>query len=546
MIMFSALILSVVLTVAMIPVSIAFAGKMRMVDTPDERKIHAAPIPRCGGIAMAVGTASPLILWYSQDPFMQALLMAAGTIVFFGALDDCFDISPRWKFLGQIISSLLIIVWGGIQISSLGTLLPEGVFLPHSLSWPFTLLVLVGVTNAVNLSDGLDGLAGGVSLLNVCFLSYLAYVVGNIEIATAAVALFGAIFAFLRFNTHPASIFMGDAGSQMLGFATVALALKLTQWRAELISPVLPLLLFGLPVLDTLTVMFTRIRAGGSPFAPDRRHFHHRLLQLGLTHREAVLAIYGLQGFFLLLAFLLRFQTAWVILLTYISCCLTILGFFAYASRAKELHRSVTPTMGLRRWFQAVREQHRVQRFLHPAFCFLFYSLVLYTGLTPAPLEQQSALLVILVAAILATTWRFRPDFAVRLARIIVYIACPFAIYSGQFNAEFSEWDSYDRVLSWCFILQLLLGISLSLFSTRQKGIWNTPLDFLLVTIMILIPNLAEISFNAQKVGMIGLKSVVLMLSFEVLVAESRGSRRGLMMALLASLVIFAVRSLAV
>ena len=181
-----------------------------------------------------------------------------------------------------------------------------------------TFLFLVGVTNAVNLSDGLDGLAGGMSLLCLCAIALLAAVSGNALVVTLALIECGAILGFLRFNTHPAQIFMGDSGSQLLGFSIGVLAILATQGESTSVSAALPLLLLGLPILDTLAVMWQRVRAGRSPFSSDRNHLHHKLLALEFAHAEAVAVVYLLQVALFLVAYFLRFESDLVILAVFL------------------------------------------------------------------------------------------------------------------------------------------------------------------------------------------------------------------------------------
>jgi len=171
----------------------------------------------------------------------------------------------------------------------------------------------VGITNAVNLADGLDGLAGGITMITFLCICALAFRSGDASIAIMSLAMLGALFGFLSFNTYPASIFMGDAGSQFLGFVSIVLPLKMCQDYSPL-SPVLPLLIVGLPVIDTLIVMSERIRSGRSPFVADNNHFHHKLLGIGLFHTEAVFIIYLLQSVFVLSAYVFRFYSDWFIL----------------------------------------------------------------------------------------------------------------------------------------------------------------------------------------------------------------------------------------
>jgi UDP-GlcNAc:undecaprenyl-phosphate GlcNAc-1-phosphate transferase len=294
MVFLSTLLMAVLITIALIPLFSRFAVYGNVLDLPNERKVHSTPIPRSGGLGMAVGVIVPLLLWNRADQVSLAFAAGAAVLVAFGLFDDFRGLSPRDKFVGQVLAASVAILFGGVKIKTLGILLPDGVVLPDPIAVPLTLLAIVGVTNAINLADGLDGLAGGICLLIFCCIGFLAYLEGNQAIGLIALSLGGAIFGFLRFNTHPATVFMGDAGSQLLGFSAITLSLALTQGQTAF-SPLLPLVLVGFPVLDTLTVMFTRIAQGRSPFAADKNHFHHNLMGIGLLHAESVLFIYAIQ-----------------------------------------------------------------------------------------------------------------------------------------------------------------------------------------------------------------------------------------------------------
>lgn len=220
---------AVLLTVVAVPFLSRLAPRLGLVDVPNGRKVHDRPIPRVGGLAMVLGVFAPTIYWSGGDRLVIGYLAGAAVLVAFGAADDCLDLRPRWKLLGQFIASLVVIFYGGVKIATLGALLPDDILLPVWISVPLTVIAIIGVTNAINLADGLDGLAGGISLLSISCIGYLAYLEGDINIGLIALALAGAIFGFLRFNTYPATIFMGDAGSQFLGFSAITIALALTQ-----------------------------------------------------------------------------------------------------------------------------------------------------------------------------------------------------------------------------------------------------------------------------------------------------------------------------
>jgi UDP-GlcNAc:undecaprenyl-phosphate GlcNAc-1-phosphate transferase len=229
MIFFSTLFISMFITIVLIPIFKDLAVKVNVMDVPNDRKVHSYPMPKSGGIAMALGAFVPVLLWAPGGEFVRAVLIGAAIVILFGLIDDVRDLEWKTKLAGQCAAALVVILYGGVKIKSLGMLLPDDVFLPDWFAIPFTLIAIVGVTNAINLSDGLDGLAGGVSLLSFICIGYLAHCRGNIVIALLSVAILGAIFGFLRFNTYPATLFMGDAGSQLLGFLAVTLSLALTQ-----------------------------------------------------------------------------------------------------------------------------------------------------------------------------------------------------------------------------------------------------------------------------------------------------------------------------
>ena len=188
--------------------------------------------------------------------------------------------------------------------------------LPDWISIPVTLLVVVAVTNAINLSDGLDGLAGGISLLTFLCLGYLAYLYKFQALETMSVAMIGAIFGLLRYNTHPAVVFMGDSGSQLLGFFAITISLALTQESSQL-SPFLPLFIIGLPVIDTLWVIVRRITLGKSPFIADKNHLHHKLMSMGLYHSESVVSIYLFHAILVCMAFIFRSKSDGFLLTLY-------------------------------------------------------------------------------------------------------------------------------------------------------------------------------------------------------------------------------------
>ncbi len=327
-----AALIALSITTACTPALLRWAPRVGLTDRPGARKIHDVPVPRVGGIAMAAGILVPTFLTTPLSPAIVGFLAGVLVLLAFGVWDDRYDLNYRMKFLGQFLAVGLCMVVGDVRIEWLT--LGGRVMLPEALSWALTFVFLVGVTNAVNLADGLDGLAGGLALLCLCALAVLGTITGNFTVTAIALIESGAILGFLRFNTHPARVFMGDGGSQMLGFSIGVLAILATQGEGSALSAALPLLLLGLPILDTLTVMVRRVVAGRSPFSSDRNHIHHRLLDLGFAHREAVILVYCLQVGLFLLAYYLRFDSDLVIGGAFVAFAASVLVALHWAGRS--------------------------------------------------------------------------------------------------------------------------------------------------------------------------------------------------------------------
>ncbi|MCQ8128655.1 glycosyltransferase family 4 protein [Methylomonas rivi] len=329
--LFLSFTLSTLISVLLMPFLIKSAKYLGMLDEPDERKVHTQAIPRCGGLGLSFATLTTILILAPLEQPFSSLLIGGAIIVLFGLLDDIFNLNYKWKFLGQFIA-VIFVLQQGIYLKFLPFFGLDDA--PLWIAYPLSFIFVVGVTNAVNLSDGLDGLAAGIMLMTLAAVAFFADYVGGKDLALIALAIIGGILGFLRFNSHPAVVFMGDTGSQFIGFMAAFLCIYLVENVYVTLNPALPLLLLGLPVLDTLMVMSQRIYIGKSPFSPDKRHIHHRLLALGFSHAEAVSCIYALQSVFLLAAFILRYQSDLAVLGCWGLICASILLFFLWSAQA--------------------------------------------------------------------------------------------------------------------------------------------------------------------------------------------------------------------
>ena len=291
------------------PLAIAVARKLKVVDIPNERKVHSAAIPRMGGVAIygafVLGT---LALGLYTRP-VAALLLASSLVMLVGWVDDVRGISPKLKLLGQLIASLVLIK-GGFFVQFItnpftdGGLISLGIF-----TIPVTILWLCGISNAVNLVDGLDGLSAGVSAIAALTMAVVCFVQGQVQTAALAAVLAAAAFGFLRYNFYPARTFMGDCGSLFLGFVLGALAIMGLSKGATIVSIFIPFIIMGIPIFDTCFAIIRRLFQHKPIFEADKGHLHHSLLSLGLSHRQTVLAIYAISAIMGLAAVMLALLT---------------------------------------------------------------------------------------------------------------------------------------------------------------------------------------------------------------------------------------------
>jgi len=513
-----------------------------LVDFPDSRKVHTRPVPRIGGLATALGAFVPVILWATADGFVRAYLAGAGVLVAFGLLDDFKGLGYKAKFAGQMIAALIIVFYGGVRISSLGTLLPGAVQVPEWSAIVLSLVAVIGVTNAINLADGLDGLAGGISLLGFCCIGYFAYLQGNVDVMLLSMSLAGAIFGFLRFNTHPASLFMGDTGSQLLGFSAVVFAVKITQGESSL-SPVLPLIILGFPILDTLTVMVERVRKGRSPFSPDKNHFHHQLMSIGFTHAEAVFTIYVIQATMIISAIFLKYYTDWVLMLFYTVFSALIIAAFAVAKRTGfRLIRKPLIDFDFTGCLRIINDRSWVIRISFTLVKIIIPMFLISSCFLPARIPREVALISSCLGLCILASLLF---FSNRLGfwlRIALYPTVPLILYLVEEGRVGWMSEKMFNLYHLSFGIIALFGLLTTKFSRRMKGFRVTTMDFLIIFIAIVIPNLPDQSIQSYHLGFLAVEIIVLLFSIEVLITELREKFNVLIASALMALAVIGMR----
>ena len=291
----AALLAAALVALIFTPMVRALAFRVGAVDVPkDTRRMHDHPIPRMGGLAIFFGFMLSVLMFLPLTPELRGMLLGSVIIVMLGILDDIFALPALPKFFVQIGAALIAVLEGNrIDFLSNPNIFSSEPF--WELGWlavPITVLWIVGITNAVNLIDGLDGLACGVSTISSMTLLVIALVMEEPDVAILMGALSGACIGFLPYNLNPAKIFMGDTGSTFLGFILAVVSIQGLFKFYAIISFAVPFLMLGLPIFDTCFAFIRRIAHGQSPMRADRSHVHHRLIDMGFSQKQAVAVLY--------------------------------------------------------------------------------------------------------------------------------------------------------------------------------------------------------------------------------------------------------------
>lgn len=358
-----------------------------------ERHLHSSPLPRLGGVAIffsffcCMGLVAVWAMYHRRLHSTLSLrtlvtILAPATLVFLlGVYDDIRGVGPYVKFSVQGIAATLLFM-GGLRIVNIPVILGDHP-LPWFIGWALTVLWVLAITNAFNLIDGLDGLAAGSALFSTMVAFVVALLGGQSLITVMTIALAGAILGFLRFNFNPATIFLGDSGSLFIGFVLSAMALAGAQKAPTIVAVAIPVVSFGLPILETLLSIVRRLISGRPVFTADREHIHHKLLQHGMTHRQVVILLYGVSAIFAMLSLFLLWPTGsslgLVLAVLGIGIWIGVqhLGYLEFGELARVAHRTLDQpqifvnNLAIRRALEELkvaRDYEQVRRILLAAF----------------------------------------------------------------------------------------------------------------------------------------------------------------------------------
>jgi len=509
---FFSFITSLFICMALIPPLQLNAGRWSFMDVPGGRKVHVNPIPRVGGIAFGFSALTSIFFWVPQDPVVLPVMLSALIVLGFGIWDDRVELNYKIKLVGQLFAVLVVVGIGHIRMEQVPFLYEENV--PLWLTVPATVVFLVGAANAVNLSDGLDGLAGGLTFLSFAGIAYLAYLSHDVTVLVLASGFLGGLLGFLRYNTYPARIFMGDAGSQLLGFSMGVLVLLLSDPTRDPFPLTVGVLLLGLPFLDTMAVMGQRLIKGRSPFIGDRNHVHHKLLALGLSHYEAVIVIYAIQAVMVGLAYLLRWQSDALILSLYGVFAAAMFTLFVATERGGLLlsgspERRVLSDTRLARvglWLSEMAP--RSLAVIVPLF------LVMHVFLPgQVPMDVGYAALS-LFAVVCLGLWLI-PHYRTHVVRGGLYVGSAFLMYIGEQSGVPNIWPIYMTQNTLLALIAIL--VLLSMRFSRENRFQTTPLDYLMVFFALVVPLLPEMRADMPTLSVLAAKLIVLYFSFELL-----------------------------
>lgn len=534
---------SLFVALVLIPPITRLAVNFGKLDVPDARKVHRGKIPRLAGVAIFMAFLAPIVLFCEIDRPIRGFL-AGGIIVFItGLYDDLVGMRPRWKLAGEIVAALLAVLVGDIAIHNLGDLFGNGDVQLGMLAVPFTILGIVGVTNAVNLLDGLDGLAGGISAIAAVALGMLAYTSGNGHLLVLTVAMTGALFGFLKFNTYPARIFMGDSGSLFLGYSLSIFAIILCVEKNSQISAITPLIILMVPIVDTLMVMVTRLRSGRPLFAADKNHIHHRLLGIGFGHKATVIIIYSLSYLMAIVGISssrvagyqqLLLLVPIVLLLTLLHRCITpkMLDWLPQLRSDESLRQ----TAGYRLLLQYSGRIFSLVKCL--AIALVFLCIFLPAGYSPNALVIASLLLLLSVSLIFTIQ-----DWGNRFLHVIIYLDGAYLVYLVENFGRLPLVGALtlNSVSHWLFLL-LFACCGLKIYiDRRSRVLMHSPLEYLLLFIVISVPLLpAEFTAHYHLLT-VAAKSVILFAAYRiVLLQRARRNRRIIVATLMALLVVAA------
>lgn len=525
---------SLITSLVMVPPISKLAVKIGGMDTPDERKVHCAETPRLGGIAVFCAFLFSVLFFVEINHQIKAFLAGALVIFLTGLVDDLKGLSPREKLIGEVVASGIAVISGGITMTTLGNPLGFGEIQLGVLAIPFTIFAVVGVMNAINLIDGLDGLAGGTSAVACLAFGAFAWKVGNTDLLMLVVALVGSIIGFLRYNTYPARIFMGDSGSLFLGYCMGFFSVLLLKSPGDVISQVAPLMILGVPILDTLAVMGGRKLRGEKISHPDKTHIHHRLLDLGFGHRFSVLIVYGVSYLLALAALLLHGTSDCIQALVLVLFCVIFYSGLYLLSHSEKTQQILFKKNNISlRHTQTFRTLVKYSRLL---LVFIKYLLLVMLSLVIFVNPAYSVnfvwgciLLIVCMSGLLICKCKYCEHFLKPLiylsGLISVFII---ANYGRQTELIGFKLIEIFHILFACMLVVIVLKVVLR---KRVGSLINSPFEYLILFVVVAVPLLPTELIVKYHLMSVAAKSVIMFVAFKLILIRQTCKNRKVLFA---------------
>ena len=534
-------ILSMAVSMAIIPVMIRLAPRLGMVDKPDQRKVHTVPIPRVGGVGIVIGALLPMFIWLPMSDLMASFLFGSVVLLVFGVWDDIAELGHYIKFTGQIIAVIAVVYFGDLWVAHFPFIGVDT--LPGYIGKPFTVMAIVGVINAINHSDGLDGLAGGESLLSLAAMAYLAYLFDSGIVLVIAFATIGGIFGFLRFNSYPAKVFMGDGGSQFLGYVLGFLVVYLTQMTNPALSAALPVLLLGLPIADILAVFYLRAKAGMNLFRATKNHIHHRLLNLGFLHYESVIIIYSIQLAFVVSAILLPYENDFLLMGLYLTGIMAVftaltlserIGYRA-AHKVAAQHDQAPAESGLPVWMQRLALVPAIA--LEAGVSIFLVGSALMSGTVPSDFGVAAVILLFIMLIFLVVR---KPEMMLPY-RLVSFVSAGFAVY--LLSSYPPSWLLEQDIIIYLFFALIMVATFFTARNLLVDSFEITPLDYLVIVIAISIALIHGTELDAHGTVMMALQMIILFYACEMIIQSVNSVYNRFTTSLVAALTVISFRA---
>lgn len=515
--------MALLVSLALMPVLIRVSITLGLVDNPrgNARKLHSTPIPRSGGLGIVLASAMTVLLVLPINDSLSSLFASCLIIIGFGLLDDLVELTPIQKLAGQAIG-VTVALLGGMVFSQL-PFFPDA---PDWLRYAVTFGMTMAVINGVNFSDGMDGLAAGTTLMSLIFILMLALETNNFAAGFIALAISGGLVGFLRFNTHPASLFMGDSGSQFLGLAIMWLAVNVTQASGSQLSCLLPLLILGIPIMDIVQVVPVRIHKKLPLPGPDKEHFHHQFAKLGYSQKGVVGIIYTLQALLLAGAYVLRHSPNGLVAISYALFVLTCLGSLYLAHMTGWRLKSSQQERGAERRSEWLRRFSQTHPYTGKLYGIIISLVLIFCALMSTEIESSMARFAVIVALVfVALKLVTRNRYPVVLGRLVTYFSVPFLMYGLSISVQTPITNTVFNLLIAVFGVFLALSIR----TTRNTYFSLTTQDLLVVFfVIILAPELPVDFGGGMAPGEVIFRTALMLYACEYILARGQRARNRL------------------